>query len=132
MESGELMEEGGARGCSMISWARGHVLVKVLGTCASDETECGSNWSFLARNFLPSDVGLFLVSEEVAFDLDRLSRASSFMERACVISVFGSWWTCSVRDYAETVVMVTDNRGPCCKLRAPEKKKLGSTGNQPM
>ena len=37
---------------------------KVLG-----ETECGSNWSFLARNFLASDVGLFLVSEEVAFDV---------------------------------------------------------------
>ena len=42
---------------------------KVVGTCASDETECGSNWSFLARNFLSSDVGLFLVSEEVAFDV---------------------------------------------------------------
>ena len=28
VESGELMEEGGARGCSMISWARGHVLGK--------------------------------------------------------------------------------------------------------
>ena len=45
------------------------LLGKVLGTSASDKTECGSNWSFPARNFLASDVGLFLVSEEVAVDV---------------------------------------------------------------
>ena len=65
MESGELMEEGGARRCSMISWARGHVLGKSsVHVHPTKQSAAATGVSLLA-----SDVGLILVSEEVAFDV---------------------------------------------------------------